>query len=578
MVGQQITKSASSNSSVDARIDEMIVAAATPYPSEILGAGSRQCEVVATGVVAGERIGALLLADGSMQMDDDSLLAAESTFRALASVPGQELTYTCVPSGSGARVGIDRDEDGHYNRADNCPMVFNPQQTDVNGNDVGDVCEPGATTTTTTTTLPVVDIFPIKALQVGGLSRSPGGQKLKLKSENFDASIWSFNPVTDDLTLIVERSPPSERWVAVIPAGAAGWRVAPNGRRYKWKRPSGAPPSALRAVKLSLRDGYAKLRAVSQKINTAWAAGAAVLDVSLEAGSSYLAIFGVRVKTRALNLITTPGVTMKYFVTLTFAATVLAASAVSVSATEVQQDLDAKITSGTGIFSGLVGETVLVHVFYDTDLDERFPGTPIVDQFLSFDPPSNAGLTMGVEIEAGGIVRSTVAAGVADHDISIQDTAQLDQWSIDTVNVLSPISQVSITLRGNTSFVSPGDGGLTGIPTFPTDYCAARLAAVPLAVGNFTAYAGGQLEGSLTYDFLQGPTCSSPAALCGDANGDLSISATDALITLNASIGLGNCEICVCDVNGSGGVTASDASVVLAAAVGQLVVLDCEAC
>ena len=32
--------------------------------------------------------------------------------RLLALLPGQELTYTCVPPGSGLRMGIDRDFDG----------------------------------------------------------------------------------------------------------------------------------------------------------------------------------------------------------------------------------------------------------------------------------------------------------------------------------------------------------------------------------------------------------------------------------------------------------------------------------
>ena len=292
MVGQQITKTASSSSAVDARIDQMLVAASTPYPSEILGAGSRQCDVVATGVVAGEQVGALRLSDGTMQLDDNGAPLAENAFRSLAGVAGQELTYSCVPSGSGVRIGIDRDEDGRYNRADNCPTVFNPRQTDVNDDGVGDACEPGATTTTTTTTtvstttttVPSIDVLEIDSLQISGLSRPAGDQKLKLKSGDLDATGWSFDRESDDLILTIERSP-SERWVAVIPAGAAGWRVAPDGRRYKWKAPAGAPPTALRGVSLNLRDGYVKLRASSQAIDASWAAGAATLDVSLEAGS-----------------------------------------------------------------------------------------------------------------------------------------------------------------------------------------------------------------------------------------------------------------------------------------------------
>jgi hypothetical protein len=39
-------------------------------------------------------------------------LLTDANLRALASTAGQELTYTCVPPGSGTRAGIDRDEDG----------------------------------------------------------------------------------------------------------------------------------------------------------------------------------------------------------------------------------------------------------------------------------------------------------------------------------------------------------------------------------------------------------------------------------------------------------------------------------
>ena len=37
---------------------------------------------------------------------------AATALRMLAGTAGQELTYTCVPPGSGRRIGIDRDLDG----------------------------------------------------------------------------------------------------------------------------------------------------------------------------------------------------------------------------------------------------------------------------------------------------------------------------------------------------------------------------------------------------------------------------------------------------------------------------------
>jgi hypothetical protein len=73
--------------------------------------------------------------------------------------------------------------------------------------------------------------------------------------------------------------------------------------------------------------------------------------------------------------------------------------------------------------------------------------------------------------------------------------------------------------------------------------------------------------------FLEGPQ-----VLCGDADSSGAVSSTDALIALNAAVGLAVCESCLCDVNASGGITASDAQTLLAAAVGLPADLTCPAC
>ena len=66
---------------------------------------------------------------------------------------------------------------------------------------------------------------------------------------------------------------------------------------------------------------------------------------------------------------------------------------------------------------------------------------------------------------------------------------------------------------------------------------------------------------------------------CGDATGDSSVSASDALAVLLAAVGLDSCELCVCDVDQSGGVAATDALRTLQAAVGLPgVTLDCPSC
>jgi hypothetical protein len=62
---------------------------------------------------------------------------------------------------------------------------------------------------------------------------------------------------------------------------------------------------------------------------------------------------------------------------------------------------------------------------------------------------------------------------------------------------------------------------------------------------------------------------------CGDATQDGSLTASDALLALNVSVGLGSCIETLCDVNGTGTTTSSDALVILSASVGLPVTTSC---
>ncbi|MDG2303503.1 MAG: hypothetical protein P8R42_02425 [Candidatus Binatia bacterium] len=105
IVGQQITLADSSALAVDTRISLMIARAAVG-----------ECDVVVKGTIAGEGRGAVRLPGGNFQMDRQGQILGDATLRAEAQTAGQELTYTCVPPGSGTRVGVDRDEDGFFDR------------------------------------------------------------------------------------------------------------------------------------------------------------------------------------------------------------------------------------------------------------------------------------------------------------------------------------------------------------------------------------------------------------------------------------------------------------------------------
>jgi len=58
--------------------------------------------------------------------------------------------------------------------------------------------------------------------------------------------------------------------------------------------------------------------------------------------------------------------------------------------------------------------------------------------------------------------------------------------------------------------------------------------------------------------------CPGPPAgpACGDGDGDGVITTEDAVVALQAAIGLGVCDLCVCDVDGNGRITAADARLI----------------
>jgi YVTN family beta-propeller protein len=129
-VGQQVTITPGNGAAAGSRIALLLARAA-----------AGECDVVVKGVLAGEARGWVRLPAGTFQSDRGSESPiAEATLRAQAGVGGQERTYGCVPPGSGTRIGIDRDEDGHYDRT----------ELDVGSDPADPASVPGASTTTST--------------------------------------------------------------------------------------------------------------------------------------------------------------------------------------------------------------------------------------------------------------------------------------------------------------------------------------------------------------------------------------------------------------------------------------------
>ncbi len=112
IVGQQVTVRQGSGSDTTARVNLLIERADTTYYTNAEDGVVKECDLIVKGVVNGESRGWFYLGSNTFQSDD----AAEgnwskSELLTAAAQPGQPLTFTCVPPGSGARMGIDRDND-----------------------------------------------------------------------------------------------------------------------------------------------------------------------------------------------------------------------------------------------------------------------------------------------------------------------------------------------------------------------------------------------------------------------------------------------------------------------------------
>jgi len=142
MVGQQVTLDSSNGATVGGRIAQMITSASTSFVSPVIGASLNECDLIVSGHDgAGAPRGWLYRPPPDDDfLDDTGGTLSDSALRALVGSQGP-LTYSCVPPGSGLRMGINRDRDIHHDGVDNCPDAHNDVQTDTDGDTSGDACD-----------------------------------------------------------------------------------------------------------------------------------------------------------------------------------------------------------------------------------------------------------------------------------------------------------------------------------------------------------------------------------------------------------------------------------------------------
>jgi DNA-binding beta-propeller fold protein YncE len=107
IVGQQITLNSGNAAQVGARIDLLIARAKAPFVSKEAGGNVTECDLVASVVEGGTRRGYFFNTSAGSFTAQDGSTRSDATLRALANVPGQEVTYTCTPPGTGRRVAFD---------------------------------------------------------------------------------------------------------------------------------------------------------------------------------------------------------------------------------------------------------------------------------------------------------------------------------------------------------------------------------------------------------------------------------------------------------------------------------------
>jgi len=140
IVGQQVTLTAAGGAEVNARIDLLKARASTNYNSLTVGGNVPECDLVVKARVSGAARGAVFQPGSGLFLDDQNNLVPDATIRSLATSSGP-VTFTCVPPGSGTRMGIDRDRDLVLDGLDNCSSLSNPAQVNTDGDSEGNLCD-----------------------------------------------------------------------------------------------------------------------------------------------------------------------------------------------------------------------------------------------------------------------------------------------------------------------------------------------------------------------------------------------------------------------------------------------------
>ena len=118
---------------------QLIASAGALYPDPDRP-GNRQCELIVKGRIAGQPRGWWMSSSAPATFTPDvdgGATLSDAALRSNAGTAGQELTYTCVPPGSGQRLGIDRGGVGDGSQPDGIRDASQCGDVTLDGIDTG---------------------------------------------------------------------------------------------------------------------------------------------------------------------------------------------------------------------------------------------------------------------------------------------------------------------------------------------------------------------------------------------------------------------------------------------------------
>jgi DNA-binding beta-propeller fold protein YncE len=105
VVGQQVTLTSTNAATVGPRVELLVQRARASFTSKVLGGAVKECDLVVHVVQGGAIKGYLYQSStGTYIPAGGGSALSGAALGTLAATPGQEVTYTCVPPGSGARI------------------------------------------------------------------------------------------------------------------------------------------------------------------------------------------------------------------------------------------------------------------------------------------------------------------------------------------------------------------------------------------------------------------------------------------------------------------------------------------